>query len=38
MPLANSLIASLFPLGFHGSHIGLEFVNGYRKSIGPYSQ
>jgi hypothetical protein len=30
MPLASSLIA-FFTLGFHGSYIGLERVNGSRK-------
>jgi len=30
MPLASSLIAFIFPLGFHGTHIELESLHGFK--------
>jgi hypothetical protein len=30
MPLTSSIIAFILPLGFHGTHIGLESLHGFR--------
>jgi hypothetical protein len=30
MPLASNLIAFILPLGFHGMHIGLECLHGFK--------